>query len=363
MTFRSPSFTIGVVMKNYIIPIFIPHYGCTHECIFCNQRKITGIESPILPVQIINTIEEHLMMITQPRKIEVAFYGGSFTALPINTQRDLLMPAYNALKNGQIHTIRISTRPDCINTEIVNFLYSFGVETIELGVQSLDDKVLQSACRGHTTQAVLNAVAVIRQYPLQCGLQLMPGLPGEDFNSLINTAIKAVQIRPDFVRIYPTIVIANTKLAELYRQGEYQPLSLDQAVKRSSYLKLLFERNGITVIRTGLQATKDLDNSEVVLDGPYHPAFGELVDSYLFKILITQCFDQLSRNSTQIVIHHHPKDTSKIRGLNNGNILKWNSESLFNNITLVQDGLKLGEVVIEHNHDKYILNKFMLEHV
>lgn len=350
-------------MKNYIIPIFIPHYGCTHECIFCNQRKITGIESPISPVQIMNTIEEHLNMITQPRKIEVAFYGGSFTALPINTQRDLLMPAYDVLKNGKIHSIRISTRPDCINTEIVNFLRSLGVETIELGVQSLDDKVLRSACRGHTTQAVLNAVAVIRQYPLKCGLQLMPGLPGEDFNSLINTAIKTVQIRPDFARIYPTIVIANTKLAELYHQGEYQPLSLDQAVKRASYLKLLFERNGITVIRTGLQATTDLDNSEVVLGGPYHPAFGELVDSYLFNILITQCFDQLSGNKMEMVIHHHPKDTSKIRGLNNGNILKWHYEYTFNRITLVQDGLKLGEVVIEHNHDKYTLNKFMLEHV
>lgn len=363
MTYWSPSFTIGVVMKNYIIPIFIPHYGCTHECIFCNQRKITGIESPILPIQIVNTIEDHLGMITQPRRIEVAFYGGSFTALPICTQRDLLMPAYNALKKGQIHTIRISTRPDCINAEIMNFLYSLGVEIIELGVQSLDDKVLQSAGRGHTTQAVFDAVSVIRQYPLKCGLQLMPGLPGEDYSSLINTAIKTVTLRPDFVRIYPTLVIANTKLAELYRQGEYQPLTLDQAVKRASYLKLLFERNGITVIRTGLQATKELDNSEVVLDGPYHPAFGELVDSYIFKILITQFFDQFSGKSTSIVIHHHPKDTSKVRGSKNGNILKWYSESMFDDITLIQDGLKLNEVVIEHNHNKYILNKFMLEHV
>lgn len=350
-------------MKNFIIPIFIPHFGCIHECIFCNQRKITGVETPVSPLQIVQLIESQLAGITKPRNIEVAFYGGSFTALSVKMQQSLLMPAYRLLQTGKIHAIRLSTRPDCVNDEIVNFLYSLGVTTIELGVQSLDDNVLKTACRGHTRQDVFKAVTAVRKRPIQCGLQLMPGLPGEDYWSLISTAEEARQLTPDFIRIYPTLVIAHTKLAELYLQGAYQPLSLDQAIKRTAYIKLLFERSAIKIIRTGLQATTDLADTDVVLAGPYHPAFGELVDSYLFWVMITQFFDHWPHHNLEVVIHHHPKDTSKIHGNKNNNLHKWHQQYSFRDITLIPDGSTPGEVVISYHGQQYTLNKFMLEHV
>ncbi|MEG6584079.1 elongator complex protein 3 [Dendrosporobacter sp. 1207_IL3150] len=346
-------------MKNYIIPIFIPHYGCPHDCVFCNQRKITGFTTPFTPEQISEEIERHLKLITKPRRIEVAFYGGSFTALGIDIQRALLTPAHVALKKGAIHAIRVSTRPDCISAEIVSFLYSYGVTTIELGVQSMDNNVLIAANRGHTSGHVIKAVNSIRKTPIKLGIQLMPGLPNENLNSLIKTAQQIAGLKPDFVRIYPTIVIANTKLADLYQYNLYKPLTIVQAVRYCAYLRLFFEKNDIKVIRTGLQATDELASKNVVLAGPYHPAFGEMVESHIFKAMVEQCLDQVCFSAGKILISHHPKDTSKIRGLKNTNVKYWVNKYKID-IELVQDGVNTGEVVLEYRNMRYVMNKNML---
>ena len=352
-------------MKHYIIPIFIPHYGCTHACVFCNQQKITGQATPATAEEVTGIIDEHLGRITAKRHIEVAFYGGSFTALDINVQSELLAPAYNALQCGKIHAIRLSTRPDCINDTIVQNLLAFGVSTIELGVQSLDNKVLEASARGHSASDVTMAVAIIKKMGLQCGLQLMPGLPGEDWISLITTAQHVVGLAPDFVRIYPTIVIANTKLAEMYHDGSYTALSMAAGVSRAAFIKILFARFNILVIRTGLQATEDLGKSDVVLAGPYHPAFGEMVDSYLFYLMLVHCAESLgleknSIKSGPILIHHHPRDTSKLRGMRNSNIKKLHSIYNIKNLTLQADGEKLDELIIEYQNICYSINKKML---
>jgi histone acetyltransferase (RNA polymerase elongator complex component) len=354
----------GRYMKHYVIPIFIPHYGCTQRCVFCNQRKITGVTTFISPENIAATIEEHLGRITKPRRIEVAFYGGSFTALPVEMQSSLLAPAYRALDSKQIQAIRLSTRPDCIQTDILDNLLRFGVSIIELGVQSLDDQVLQNAARGHTCADVIQAVALIKSAGIRCGIQLMPGLPGEDWRSMLNTARKAIQLRPDFARIYPTLVIANTELAKWYRQDIYHPLSLAEGVARASFLKLLFEQQQIPVIRTGLQATEELAKQDVVLAGPYHPAFGEMVDAYLFYSMVAQCIEHIFQESTpkfaHIIIHHHTKDSSKLRGLANANITRWLNEYQIAKITMLPDGRTLGELHVEYRNILYVINRRML---
>lgn len=245
-------------MKHFIIPIFIPHYGCSHQCIFCNQKKITGLSTPVTADEVIGIIEKNLARLNESRHVEVAYYGGSFTALPLNIQRNLLLPAFKMLQDGAIHAIRLSTRPDYISVDIVNQLVALGVSIIEIGAQSLDDRVLQAVCRGHTYNDIENAVAILQSFDIQYGLQFMVGLPMEDKTSLAITTQKAIALKPHFVRIYPTVVIADTPLAQLYHHQEYQPLSLHKAAVWSAFMKLSFERAGIPVIRTGLQATQSL---------------------------------------------------------------------------------------------------------
>ncbi|EAX48707.1 Radical SAM domain protein [Thermosinus carboxydivorans Nor1] len=349
------------VMKHYIIPIFIPHYGCHHRCIFCNQRKITGVETSVTAEEVGKIIAIHLARLTLPRYVEVAFYGGSFTALSPAVQRALLQPASEALRNGRIQAIRVSTRPDCISLEIVDNLVRFGVSTIELGVQSLDDAVLAAAARGHDAAAVVKAVQIIKAAGVTCGLQLMPGLPGEDWPSLLRTAVAVGRLSPSFVRIYPAVVITDTDLAALYRRGQYTPLTLDEAVRRSAFLKLYFESRNIQVVRVGLQATEELSSTDTVLAGPFHPAFGEMVESRLFYYMLVSFLETCGKYpSDTFVIHHHPRDHSKVRGIARTNITLLRNRYRLGRIVLRADGYIPGELIIETNQKRYLLNKLML---
>lgn len=321
---------------------------------------------PVTALEVAGIIDEHIGRITEKRHIEVAFYGGSFTALDIKVQSELLAPAYSALQNSKIHGIRLSTRPDCINDTIVQNLIAFGVSTIELGVQSLDNKVLEASARGHCAADVVQAAHTIKKMGLRCGIQVMPGLPGEDWTSLITTAQGVIRLAPDFVRIYPTIVIAHTKLAEMYDDGSYTALNISAGVTRAAFLKLLFAQHNILVIRTGLQATEDLGKSDVVLAGPYHPAFGEMVDSYLFYLMLAHFAESIAvhkNNSSPIRIHHHPRDTSKLRGMRNSNIKKLCSIYNISNLTLQADGQKLDELMIEYQSICYSINRKMLFYI
>jgi len=352
-------------MKHYIIPMFIPHLGCLHQCIFCNQKKITGCQTSVTANQVNTMIRERLSAINQKRWIEVAFYGGSFTALPESVQNELLAPASKALRNGLIHAIRISTRPDCINPDTIANLIRQGVTIVELGVQSLDNHVLSTARRGHDSQSVTAAVTLLKQSGIHCGLQLMPGLPGEDWISLIRTVRQATTLRPEFVRIYPVIVIADTALAGLYSQGSYQALSLKQAVVRSAYMKLVFEQQGIEVIRTGLQASAELDSKTNVIAGPYHPAFGELVDSYIFYLMIAAFIEQNGAVSEDaLIIRHHPQDCSKVRGQYNNNINKLTHSYNITKISLYADSsVKKGCLLFENHGQVVLFNKNLINNI
>ncbi|TWH48432.1 elongator complex protein 3 [Sporomusa sp. KB1] len=350
-------------MKHYIIPVFIPHLGCLHQCIFCNQKKITGCQTPVTASQVSTMIYERLNTINQKRWIEVAFYGGSFTALPENIQNELLAPASQALRNGAIHAIRLSTRPDCITKDSIANLIQHGVTIVELGVQSLDNHVLTNARRGHDSQTVTNAVKLLKASGIHCGLQLMPGLPGEDWVSLIKTVRQAIMLHPEFVRIYPVIVIADTVLARLYSQGSYQPLSLQQAVARSAYMKLVFEQQGIEVIRTGLQASAELDNNTNVISGPYHPAFGELVDSYIFYLMLAGFMEQKwGASKDELIIRHHPQDCSKVRGQYNNNINKLTAAYNITKATLYADSaVKKDCLLLEYHGQVVLYNKNLIK--
>lgn len=353
----SSIFLYEVVMKNYIIPIFIPHYGCEHECVFCNQHKITGAQTNVTAAFIKQTIEEHLRSINVDRPVEVAFYGGSFTALSIAKQNQLLETAHALLRKKRIHYIRISTRPDCIDDSILQNLLLHGVSTIEIGVQSFEDEVLRAAHRGHTEADIVYAISCIRKTPLYLGLQLMPGLPKDTWKTMMGTLDKVIAVKPDFVRIYPTIVLQSTKLAELFHKNEYQPLSLKQAAMYCALMHLAFKQNGIKVIRTGLQATEQLSGSEAVLAGPYHPAFGEMAEMHLFQFMICQLLERLPVKNKVITLKHHAKDTSKIRGVKNMNTRLWYKLYQPQMILFKQDLLKSDRIILICDNQKYFLHK------
>ncbi|MCL2790030.1 MAG: radical SAM protein [Desulfobulbus sp.] len=261
-----------------VIPVFIPHEGCPHRCLFCNQHRISGQAGPPCPgAEVGATIQAWLARTRLPRRAqaEVAFYGGSFTCLPAARQAELLVAVRPFRQQGLVQSIRLSTRPDAIDDERLDLLARHQVSVVELGAQSCDDEVLRRSGRGHDAAAIAAASALIRERGMRLGLQLMPGLPGEDFRSLRRTADAVICLRPDFVRIYPTLVLRGSGLERLHRLGRYRPLSLIRAVAWTAYLKKRFDCEGIEVVRMGLQPSTELTRALVA--GPHHPAFGELV--------------------------------------------------------------------------------------
>ena len=288
-----------------LIPFFIPHLGCPQICIFCNQHRIAqqsvqelgaktleSVDSLMdRAASIKDTIREYVGTQRDEKYWEVAFYGGSFSAIPRAQQEAFLRPAYEALQEGLIDGIRCSTRPDALSAEDIAFLKSYGVTTVEMGVQSMDDDILAFAKRGHSAQDVVQAVGRLQQAGITVGIQILPGLPGETWQTLVKTAVAVSQLKPDFVRIYPVLVIDNTDLADMYRAGTYQTLSLDTAIQYSAFLKDWMEDHGIQVIRTGLQATEELDQGQGLVAGPYEPAMGELVENERWRQRIEACLE------------------------------------------------------------------------
>ena len=271
-------------MKKKIIPIFIPHQGCPNDCVFCNQKRITGKGASIDFEEIKSDIEDSLKTIKPDTLIEIAFFGGSFTAINTELQRKCLEIAnYYKGIDARICDIRISTRPDAISKEKLEFLKIYNVTIIELGVQSLDEQVLISSERGHDCLCVYSSSSQIQQYGFTLGLQMMVGLPNDSEEKAIYTAREFVKIKPDYVRIYPVLVIKDTKLEEQMLQGVYSPISVEDSIEIVKKIYLLFVQNKIKVIRIGLQATQEINENESVIAGPFHPAFGELVFSRLYR--------------------------------------------------------------------------------
>lgn len=316
-----------------IIPIFIPHEGCPHRCLFCNQRRISGWSRPVTPEIVRAEIAAWLERAGGRREAQAAFYGGSFTALPRSRQEELLLAASPFLESGQLRSLRLSTRPDCMDAEQAAFLKARRVATVELGAQSMNDAVLAAARRGHDAAATECAAAVLRQVGLETGIQLLIGLPGDSRASLRRTVDRVIALRPDFVRLYPLLVVQNSGLADLHAQGRYTPLSLAKAVILAAFMKERFERAGIRVIRTGLQAGEELEAS--LLAGPWHPAFGELVSS---RLLLRQTRRLLAQTKTETVrLRINPRDQSAFRGLKSANVERLRQLGLWQRIVLRND--------------------------
>lgn len=308
--------------KHLTIPFFIPHEGCPFTCVFCNQWEITGEEEVSHP----EDMEERVLSYLKSAKakhsqIEVAFFGGSFTGIPYHHQVQWLSAASALKKRGLIDGIRLSTRPDYISHSILKYLLEFGVTTIELGVQSLVDDVLLKACRGHSLRDILRATRIIRGYPLDLVYQLMLGLPGDSFERAILTAKRAIKIRPDYIRIYPTLVLKGTALAYWYEDGKYKPWSLAEAVEVGYHWFASFLAHEIPTIRMGLQAAENLSLERDLLDGPYHPAYGELVESRLLLEHIKNLFSQLNDKEVNgFTLYFNPRIYSKVTGQHKKNI-------------------------------------------
>lgn len=303
-------------MKSYNIPIFVPHRGCPFDCVFCNQKHITGQTKDVDENDVKDTIEEYLKTLPKENRfVEAAFFGGSFTGIDIDVQRRLLSAAYEYVKSGEIDGIRLSTRPDYISAEILDMLDEYGVTTIELGVQSMDDEVLKCASRGHTAQQVRDAVALIRKYPFRLGLQMMTHLPGDTDEKSVMTARKIIELKPDMVRIYPTLVIKDTYLEKLYREGKYTPHTVDEAVALCKQLLPMFDEAGIPVIRVALAVTDEISPGGSLVAGPFHSAFREIVES---EIYFDKMLDEVKNGAQKIGVNS--REISKAVGNKRRNI-------------------------------------------
>lgn len=264
--------------RESIIPVFVPHLGCPNNCVFCNQQRISGALTPAGPEDVKKAIENAESLPDIGSRRQLAFYGGSFTAIPVEDQLSLLGAAKEYLDKGVIHSIRLSTRPDAIDGAVLKRLRSHGVETIELGAQSLNENVLLLSGRGHTAKDVEDASKLIKEAGFKLILQMMTGLPGDSDEACIETAKRIISLKPDGVRIYPTVIVRDTALYELWKAGLYDEHSVEDAVRVCAKLLPLFEEAGIPVIRLGLNPTDELSGGDAA-GGAYHPALGELVKS------------------------------------------------------------------------------------
>lgn len=320
--------------KPFIIPVFLPHAGCPHQCAFCNQRTITSIKQKILSPEKLHTLIDNFLNYkgNHRNSVQIAFFGGNFLGLTTLHIESLLHEAGKFVTAGSVDSLRFSTRPDTINNETLDIIKPFPVSTIELGVQSMDDSVLAISKRGHTSADTKNAVNLLKKRGYEIGLQMMVGLPGDDETKAQLTGRRLVDMSPDFVRIYPTVVLAGSLLAKWYQNGEYAPIPLEQCITLVKNLYLLFRENDIKVIRMGLQASEDLEKGSEILAGPYHSAFGHLVFSRIFLDMATTILESEVSVRDEVCIKVHPRSISKMRGLKNLNIeilkRKFNIKSL-----------------------------------
>lgn len=325
-----------------ILSIFIPHAGCPHQCVFCNQKTISG-QKNAAESGAREQIARWLQWLRPSLENEAAFYGGSFTALDSGLQERLLFLTDELLERGIIGSVRLSTRPDYIDDKKLELLKKHGVRLVELGVQSLDDRVLEAAGRGHTAADVVQAMKHLRAYNFKTGLQLMVGMPLQSFSSLQDTVAQVIKLQPDIARIYPLLVIKGTPLAESWAKGEFQPLSLEEAVRQSAWGYDQLTTNGIKVIRVGLQPDDELCAPGNILAGPFHPSMGELVQSFLLRERLT---DKLLavKGVERIVISCPAKMESKLRGMKNSNIKYW--QQLLAPVKIVIEKTANGDITV-----------------
>jgi histone acetyltransferase (RNA polymerase elongator complex component) len=270
-------------MQFYNIPVFIPGLACPFQCIFCDQQKISSQHSIPSPADVHEIVKQHLSTIPETDSyVEIGFFGGNFTGLPQDIQHQYLLAASYWVNDGKIDGIRLSTRPDNIDDEAISLLKQYPVSCVELGAQSLDDTVLKLSERGHNSAQVVEASKLIRQAGFKLGLQMMIGLPGDSASKNLMTAMGISELGADNTRIYPTLVIKGTPLHDLYKKGDYVPISMEEAIERASILVDFFENHNITILRVGLHPSHEMNLDGNLVAGPWHPAFRELVLSHLW---------------------------------------------------------------------------------
>jgi histone acetyltransferase (RNA polymerase elongator complex component) len=324
--------------KPRILPVFIPQWGCPHRCVFCDQFTITA--SPFSP-PCLESIECQLKSVLSTscadQRTQIAFFGGNFLGLSHEWIHSLLQLASGWIEAGKAHGIRFSTRPDTVNLETVALLEPYPVSTIEIGAQSMDDNVLKKSGRGHTASDTIASVLLLKETGYEVGVQMMIGLPGENDDSCITSARMAAAISPDFVRLYPTLVLSGSPLETLYCKGMYRPLALDRAVSLAASMYGVFSERHIAVIRIGLQPSAELNQPGRVVAGPYHPCFGHLVHSALVYERIASFLDRNIHACGSVVIRVSPSRLSRVEGHERQNLKKIRNRYGTHFLKLIQD--------------------------
>ena len=337
----------------FVVPVFVPHSGCPHRCAFCNQVNITGAPRRVVSSE---TVQREIRTFlgynkTPDARIQIAFYGGNFLGMPPKEIERLLETAETFIQQGQAHGLRFSTRPDTITQTAMNIIRPFSVSTIEIGAQSMDNTVLHLARRGHRAEDTIKAAKCVQQYGYETGLQMMTGLPGDTSETVRDTGEQIARLNPDFVRIYPTVVLNRSPLARMYRQGDYTPWSMEKTITAVKRLYLLFRSKGINVIRMGLQSDQDLEKDTTILAGPYHPAFGQLVWSRIYRDMAVKLIGDTPRLAADALldIHVHPGQTSTMRGQKNVNMMYLRSHYPGHEFTVSPDR-EMEKDTLEINH-------------
>lgn len=300
-------------IKHSNISIFIPHLGCPNMCSFCNQRTISRTVSAPSAEEVKHVLEQACEKLPKGTS-EIAFFGGSFTAVERRYMFELLEAAYPFVRSGRVSGIRISTRPDCIDSEVLDVLKKYGVTAVELGAQSMDDEVLFANDRGHTADDVKKAAALIREYGFETGLQMMTGLYKSTPEKDMQTAREIISVHPETVRIYPVVILKRTRLGELYESGEFVPYSFETAAEICADMLEMFEQSGIRVIKLGLHASETVE--EDMLGGFYHPAFREICEGILFR----RAIEKETANGKSFTVYTAPNAVSKAAGQKRCNI-------------------------------------------
>ncbi len=330
--------------KHSNIPIFIPELACPHQCVFCDQEKISGIRSIPQPADVKNIVKRYLETIPEGRTINIAFFGGNFTGLSFDLQEQYLKEAFWFVNNGRVSSIRLSTRPDYINGTVLELLKKYGVKAIELGAQSTSQEVLSQSGRGHTVDDIRHASSLICENGFELGLQMMIGLPGDSYERSIQTANDIVSFGASNTRIYPAIVVKRTALEKLYQEGKYTPLTLEEAVVWTKDIVHIFDISNVSILRMGLHPSDDLVIGKSLIDGPFHPSFKEMVMTQLWKELIDtelRSVDLSTSNEIKITVSsrqiHHAigyKQANKERLISQGYSVSFEHDHSFSQYQL-----------------------------
>ncbi|MDO8784793.1 MAG: radical SAM protein, partial [Syntrophales bacterium] len=315
------------------------HQGCPHRCVYCNEEKAVGDYPPRITEPFFRETVSTCLGNSRRKKgpVQIAFYGGNFTGIDREYQRELLEMAGTFIRQGLVESVRISTRPDCIDEACLDFLEEFSVKTVEIGAQSMVDDVLRRAHRGHTSSDIRHAVQLLKRRGFETGVHLMAGLPGDSFEGFAFSVRETIALQPHTVRIHPTLVFSGTGLAEAFHRGDYQPLTMPEAIAACTYALNKFTAAGIPVIRLGLQTTPEMEKAGSIVAGPFHPAFRSLVEEAIYFDRVSRLLSPLDVRDKELTFVLFPGDISRFRGQKNRNLQAIQKQFCLKSLSLSSD--------------------------